>query len=427
MVTQHPILLGSALAFLVTLSGCTDSSVETEKKRIDNTSVPAMEAVEDTVSIEAPSADDASTEKEGTDLLGPGAPAPPIAIAKWVKGNPVESFAKDKVYVVEFWATWCGPCLRSMPHMAAMQREYGDKVTFIGVSDESEQTVESFMKRPSEEGGTWSEVLTYTIALDDEAKTNAAYMKAANQGGIPCAFVVGKTGNIEWIGHPMSMDQPLSQIVNGTWDSVKAREEFLLEAETERVLNEFMPRLAGAASEEDYPAAVKVCDEILEQLPGNPRVSQIRMTMFMRGDMMKEFNETAAQQVEANFDDAVMLNQVAWTMADGTQNAERDLTIALKAAMRASDLTKHQDASIMDTLARVYYEQGNLPKAIEWQKKAIEADAGMKQLAETLARYEAELIPPKTEEKPVEPATEDAASKEESDTTENPREEAKTE
>lgn len=62
-----------------------------------------------------------------------GDPAPPVKVFKWVKGNPVESFEKDKVYVMEFWATWCGPCKAAMPHLSEMARKYAGKVTFTGV------------------------------------------------------------------------------------------------------------------------------------------------------------------------------------------------------------------------------------------------------------------------------------------------------
>lgn len=35
----------------------------------------------------------------------------------WLQGDPVKKWEKDKVYIFEFWATWCGPCLAAMPHM----------------------------------------------------------------------------------------------------------------------------------------------------------------------------------------------------------------------------------------------------------------------------------------------------------------------
>ena len=66
--------------------------------------------------------------------LSVGDKAPPLSIEKWVKGDEVTGFEKGKVYVVEFWATWCGPCVASMPHLSALQKEYKDRVTIIGVT-----------------------------------------------------------------------------------------------------------------------------------------------------------------------------------------------------------------------------------------------------------------------------------------------------
>src|SRR5262245_37959460 len=64
-----------------------------------------------------------------------GSPAPALQAEKWVKGAPVASFEKGKTYVVEFWATWCGPCIASMPHLSALSRQYKDKgVTIVGMT-----------------------------------------------------------------------------------------------------------------------------------------------------------------------------------------------------------------------------------------------------------------------------------------------------
>src|SRR5687767_13027650 len=80
-----------------------------------------------------------------------GDPAPELQIAKWVKGEPVKEFEKGKVYVVEFWATWCGPCRTSIPHLTEMQKKYEDKVVFIGVSDEDAETVAPFVDKMGDE------------------------------------------------------------------------------------------------------------------------------------------------------------------------------------------------------------------------------------------------------------------------------------
>ena len=106
------------------------------------------------------------------------------------------------------------------PHQAT--EELADKgVQIIGVSREKSSKVEEFLAKPE-----WDKKTGYTIALDSEDKTNTAYMKAAGQNGIPCAFVVGKDGHVEWIGHPATMDKPLEMIVAGEWDRDSFKEKF---------------------------------------------------------------------------------------------------------------------------------------------------------------------------------------------------------
>ncbi len=136
-----------------------------------------------------------------------------IAISRWIKGDPwllilqtrslSLSSGRHGAALSQEHATYC-----------VAQSEYGEKVTFIGVTAEDEATVTEFMEiwlvkvtRPG------VNILTYRIALDDERKTNERFMDAAGQGGIPCAFIVGKSGNVEWIGHPVEIDGPLKQIV----------------------------------------------------------------------------------------------------------------------------------------------------------------------------------------------------------------------
>ena len=66
--------------------------------------------------------------------LSIGDPNPGLKLAKFVKGEEVTAPLKDDVTVVEFWATWCGPCRAGMPHISELQREYGDTVRFVGVT-----------------------------------------------------------------------------------------------------------------------------------------------------------------------------------------------------------------------------------------------------------------------------------------------------
>jgi len=166
--------------------------------------------------------------------LGIGDPAPELTITKWVKGSPVELAAvKGKsATVVEFWATWCGPCIKAIPHLTKMQREFGeDGVTFIGVTAEDPgntlEKVTEFVEKQGDRMG-------YTVAFDGEGKTYEQFMTAAGQGGIPTAFVIDQEGLIAWIGHPMEdMDDVLHEVVAGTFDREVARKLLALAREEE--------------------------------------------------------------------------------------------------------------------------------------------------------------------------------------------------
>lgn len=134
-----------------------------------------------------------------TGTLKAGDPAPALKIGHWVKGNPVEigNGRNESVFVVEFWATWCPPCRTSIPHLTEIQKKYRDDgVVVVGISTEDVAEVEPFVRKQNEN-------MEYTVAVDVQGETTRAYMEAAGQKGIPCAFIVDRSGAIAWIGHPM--------------------------------------------------------------------------------------------------------------------------------------------------------------------------------------------------------------------------------
>ncbi|MCS7032826.1 MAG: TlpA family protein disulfide reductase [Phycisphaerae bacterium] len=159
------------------------------------------------------------TSGASAEKLKVGDPAPPIAVGSWVKGDPVEKFEPGKVYVMEFWATWCGPCVAAIPHISELQKKYADQgLVVIGVSvweqDAAQSKVPEFV-------AAMGDKMSYRVATDDrrdggEGKMAQAWMAAAEQSGIPCSFVVDRSGKIAWIGHPMQLDQVLPKLLKGT-------------------------------------------------------------------------------------------------------------------------------------------------------------------------------------------------------------------
>jgi len=308
-----------------------------------------------------------------------------------------------------------------MPHIASLQTEYGDKVTFIGVSAEEEEVVSEFMGQNASGGKLWSEVLTYTIALDADRQTSTAYMQAAGQNGIPCAFIVGKSGKVEWIGHPASIDKPLKEVVDGAWDVEKARTDFLAAREAEEVMQEIGPKIQAALQKGDFKTAVELIDQLLAKFPENGEFKQARFQFLLKGEMFDEANKAAEALIKASNDNALELNQLAWILATGVPGPGPDLDLALSAAKRAEELTESKDASILDTVSRVLFVRGNIEDAIAIQKKAIEIadEPGEQEHYEAgLKEYEAALKGDDAESKPVDAGEEKPAITDEA----NPKE-----
>lgn len=139
-----------------------------------------------------------------------GDPAPALACGKFVQGDAVKEFNKDNAYIVEFWATWCGPCRATIPHLNELHTKFKDKgLVVIGqnVWEKDEKLVEPFIKEMGDK-------MTYRLALDDKSSEEKGamaknWMTAAGQNGIPSAFVVGKDSKIAWIGHPSQLNDAM--------------------------------------------------------------------------------------------------------------------------------------------------------------------------------------------------------------------------
>jgi thiol-disulfide isomerase/thioredoxin len=311
-----------------------------------------------------------------------GDKAPALSVEKWVKGSPVKAFEPGKTYVVEFWATWCGPCVASMPHLSEIQHKHKDKVTIIGMTSEDPN---NSLTKVEEMVTLKGDGMGYTVAWDQGRSTNEAYMKAAARNGIPCSFVIDGTGTLAWIGHPMFLDIPLDLMVAGKWDA-KTGAEAIAKAESAM-------RDVSMKAQSDPKAALEAYAQLEKDYPAVAAVmSDLPFTLSLQARDYDKAYTIGSKMVDGAIKskDPAMLNMIAWTIVDPDADHEkRDLDLALRAAVKADEFSGGKDAAIIDTVARVHFLKGDVKKAIELQTKAVELAKGpMKdQLTKSLDEY----------------------------------------
>jgi len=210
---------------------------------------------------------------QGTNL-GPGSSAPKLDIKTWVKGQRVGSLDKDKTYVIEFWATWCGPCLESIPHLTKLAKDHRD-VSFIGVSvweDNDKRQVQDFVEKM---GGK----MDYTVGYSGNKTGMAAtWLAPAKQPGIPTAFIV-KNNIIMWIGHPLNLEKPLTQLTKNEFDIVATRKKFdeaVAARETAQKIQDNLDLCEKLYDSGDVKAAKAKLEEIEKDPQGKSAATDIR-------------------------------------------------------------------------------------------------------------------------------------------------------
>lgn len=283
-----------------------------------------------------------------------GDKVPKLELAGWVQGQRSEPVEKGAVTVVECWATWCGPCIRMIPHVAELYEEYQDKnVNFVAVSvwereegDELADKIAAFVRNHKE--------MIYPVAWDHEGSVADNWLKATNTMGIPAAFIVDEKQRLAWTGHPMRMDEPLKQIAAGEWNLDEAREKY----EADQAVSELYGQvMEGIHEEATADEAYRLADALV-------------MTRWS--------------------DQAGLLNAVAWNSVTDPTVAKKSTGFAIRAAHRACDATNWQEGGIIDTLARAWWEHGDRDAAIELQELAVKVASTAQEregLTKTLNEY----------------------------------------
>ncbi len=327
-----------------------------------------------------------------TETLLVGSLAPKLNVEHWVQHGEgklpkITNFEPGKAYVVEFWATTCGPCVQSMPHLAELQTKYADKgLQIVSISSEPLDVVTSFLENELADASGQKKKIgditrVYSLTTDPDGSSEKDYMLASNQDGIPCAFIVGKDAKIEWMGHPMDMDNILESVLQDKWDRKKYIEE-------QKLIEEIQKSVGGLAKRKKYAEAVAAIDGYIAKV-SDRRIQfglykskidlQIRSSAGATA-LTKSYQELFATCV----DEPLFVQDVAWSayenFVEGRIKNKELIRMAIEAIEKAlPQVEGPAKANLFDTIGRLYSAIGETEPAIKAQSQAVQLSDGSDQ------------------------------------------------
>ncbi|MER9408321.1 TlpA family protein disulfide reductase [Mesorhizobium caraganae] len=325
-------------------------------------------------------------------MLRMGSPAPSIKVGDWLRGEPLADFQPGKVYIVEFWATWCELCAAEMLELMQLQEKYKDsglEVVGIAADEDAPTAVEGRTKLDA-----WLAEkchLTHRIAFDFTGEMKKLWREPSFCVRIPTSFVVDRDGCIAFIGHPSQLGEVLPKVLNGSWSTSKkakaADHERIATSEPlarEQALKKPMDdRFWAAVKLEDWKTALWAIEEGIALMPDdlNFRLAHAHLLLHKTQDMW-----TGLPVMRQLVRDAIDRNSEDWMVSALDQlfhpaNDHSRLPPAERFAM-GKELSEHILAlnppqgdspkfRSYPAVARYYHENGNNDRAIELVEVAL--------------------------------------------------------
>ncbi|MEJ2884595.1 TlpA family protein disulfide reductase [Pedobacter sp. GR22-6] len=303
-----------------------------------------------------------------------GDPAPALRYSKWIQGTPVTSLTGDKIYVLEFWATWCKPCIEAMPHLSDLAEKYADRMKVIGVNvfertsgqtyESSLPSVETFLKQNADK-------MRFDVIADNNAREMSNnWLQKAHVVGIPATIIV-KENQVLWIGHPAFLDKVLIEIFENKYDLKRRKQEYeegmLSSMRVRGIYDTNMKKIDDALAKKDYKASILAADEAIKSDTSAAFQYRLKKLQVLLVQADKKAVEIMLKET-AKYDQSQGLALAGYISHQDNLPREYALT-----AIEIIDKSKTANAYYLDLMATMQSKLGDYKGALGTQQRALEA------------------------------------------------------
>jgi thiol-disulfide isomerase/thioredoxin len=293
--------------------------------------------------------------------------APALTATEWL-GPPVESL-RGRVHVVEFWATWCQPCQKSIPDLKRLARAHGDRIRVVGVAA-SEAGDAAGVREYAKRAG-----IDYTIAYADDEALFEKWMHAARVSGLPWVFIVDTEGRLAWWGQPFEteFEPTLRQVVSGRFDLAAMRNKIADRQRLDREGWDILQKVQRAAGEKKIDEALGMLDRLiaLDAARFWYEVAWKFLLLLEKKDTERAYAYGRKIVAGASRDNPHALHDIGTAILDYPDPEGRDLKLARTALERGHQLTHGENPDILRSLARLRVLQGQKARARPLLERAL--------------------------------------------------------
>ena len=283
-----------------------------------------------------------------------GEVAPPVAAKEWLNIKPDEQPTaerlKGKVVMVEFWGTWCGPCVRAMPRVQQLWDRYRDRgLVVLAVSYEKTDLLKAFLDKKG---------YTMPCGSDPDKTCIAAYAFK----GWPHTFVIGQDGKLAFVGDPFQVEPAIEKALG-------------LEATPTSLLAQYLGAVGGPSRGRE------ILERLVEKAPTDFDLKQwaketggrahAKSALNIEG--AKHFTEYVKLCGEVNPDAAKKLVELDWLAAGGPEKfdlcAWAREGVARNFPLTTEELVKLLDDNRLDAVIDAILDRNPSPEVLDTAAK----------------------------------------------------------